>query len=64
MSDVQVGSVWRDNDPRSSGRVVRVQAIADGFAICRTGKRGDGRATRIRLDRFRETRQAGYTLLG
>lgn len=61
---VEPGQVWRDNDPRSPGRVVRVQALDGRYAVCRTGKRGEGRATRIRVDRFCETRQNGYTQVG
>lgn len=38
MSDnpnaVRPGQVWADNDPRSAGRTLRVDAIEDGKAVC------------------------------
>lgn len=64
MNDVAIGQVWRDNDPRMTRRVFRVVSITEAYAICRAGKRGQGRGTRIRLDRFRETWINGYTLVG
>lgn len=33
---VRVGQIWADNDPRSAGRTLRVDAIVDGKALCTT----------------------------
>lgn len=53
---IEVGSLWRDRDPRMSGRTVRVESVEEG----RTGyervyyKHSSGRGARLssRLDRF------------
>lgn len=34
MTEVKPGQVWADNDPRSAGRTLRVDAIEDGKAVC------------------------------
>lgn len=63
--NVQPGQVWVDNDPRLHGeRKIRVESVDDTHAVCvvvavRYG--GEGRPTRIRLDRFKPT-STGYRL--
>ena len=55
---VRVGQVWRDNDPRERGRLIRIMDIeTDGRARCSSR----GRTVRIRLDRFKPTSN-GYVL--
>jgi hypothetical protein len=34
MTDVQPGQCWADNDPRSAGRTLRVDAIDGDKAVC------------------------------
>ena len=34
MTDVRVGQVWADNDPRSRGRTIKVHAIEGTKAVC------------------------------
>lgn len=56
-----VGQVWKDIDPRG-GRTFVIVGIADGKAECRHPD-GEGRLSRIRLDRFRATARTGYVFL-
>lgn len=61
---VQVGDVWRDNDPRSSGREVIVESLDpagpnSGHANCKV--RSSGRHVRIRVQRL--LAGAKYTLM-
>lgn len=65
--DVRVGQVWRDNDPRSAPRHVRVVEIDGTYAtavlVNGAGRHwGRERRSRIRLDRFRPT-STGYRLV-
>lgn len=32
--EVKVGDVWKDNDPRSAGRTLRIDAIEGDRAVC------------------------------
>lgn len=64
--EVKVGQVWEDNDPRQQKqgvavRRIKVLEIADGKALCQHPS-GQGRKTKIRLDRFRPTK-SGYKLV-
>lgn len=71
---VKPGQVWADNDPRSEGRTLRVDEIDGEFAVCTIltdanpelrwagAKSTVGRATRIRLRRFRLV-STGYRYL-
>jgi hypothetical protein len=66
---VQPGQTWADNDPRSTGRTLRILAVTETHAIAEvlTGRgardnRAAGRTTRIRLDRMRPTAN-GYRLV-
>jgi len=34
MPDVRPGQVWADNDPRSTGRTIRVERIVRNEALC------------------------------
>ncbi|GGK61681.1 hypothetical protein Sme01_03500 [Sphaerisporangium melleum] len=69
-TSVRVGQVWGDNDPRSTGRKVRVVEVDDTHATVEAyihpGARHlhskPPRRSRIRLDRFRPT-ATGYRLL-
>jgi hypothetical protein len=45
------GQIWRDLDPRASGREIRILDIVGSFAICQRSS-GVGPKTRVRLDRF------------
>lgn len=47
MSEIPVGSKWRDNDPRCRHRVVIVLQVSEGFVYYRFIVR-----TRSRRDRF------------
>lgn len=58
---VKVGQVWRDEDPRQSGRTVEIMSVdhANGRAQVRlntvsynVSRNAIGRRTMIRLDRF------------
>jgi hypothetical protein len=72
--EVRVGSVWADNDPRSAGRTLRVDAIDGGKAVCTILTNTDsanvgwqqrdmrGKQTRISLTRFKPT-STGYRLV-
>lgn len=46
----EVGDTWRDLDPRSKGRLVKVVEVSD-VAIVQTV--GVSRRSRVRLDRFK-----------
>ena len=71
--DVRPGQVWADNDPRSAGRTLRVDAIDGDKAVCTILTNTDsanirwqqrdmcGKQTRISLSRFKPTR-TGYRL--
>lgn len=59
MSNVEVGQVWDDFDPRAAGRTVEVMEILGDHALVRLNTRSRnvsanaiGRRTKIRLDRF------------
>lgn len=72
--EVRPGQVWADNDPRSAGRTLRVDAIDGNKAVCTILTNTDstlvywqqrdmrGRQTRISLARFKPTR-TGYRLV-
>ena len=68
LPDVNTGQVWADNDQRSAGRTLRVDAVDGDRAVCTvltvatdsTAK--PGRQVRIALTRFRPT-STGYRLL-
>jgi hypothetical protein len=68
LPDVRVGQVWADNDSRSAGRILRVDAVDVRYAYCtvltaaRSGGRA-GRRTRIALERMRPI-STGYRLVG
>jgi len=64
--DVRVGQIWADNDPRSAGRYVIVEAVNDTHAmVAQCGPHGTihqkARRTEIRLTRMRPTSN-GYRL--
>lgn len=72
-TDVRVGQVWADNDPRSVGRTLEVVAVDSTHATCKvlTGRLPEVnngfvstpvKSTRVRLDRFRPT-ATGYKLV-
>jgi hypothetical protein len=59
MTEVEVGQVWEDTDPRQKGRTVEVMAVQPALAIVRLNTPGEGiskgaigRRTRIKLVRF------------
>ena len=59
MSNVEIGAVYEDTDPRSAGRTVEVMALDATHAkvrlntVTRNVSKGSiGRKTRIRLDRL------------
>lgn len=58
--EVKVGQVWADKDRRRGGRQLRVEQIADGYAVCSTRSHEQaefGRSRRrIRLDRMKRYR--------
>ncbi|MCC3333552.1 hypothetical protein [Nocardia abscessus] len=70
-TEIRVGQVWADNDPRSEGRTLKVVAIEMGFvrrAVCEPvteigGKPAKpGRTVRIKVDRMWPT-STGYRLV-
>jgi hypothetical protein len=69
VTEVRAGQVWKDNDPRSVGRTLKVLAVANERALCRvltdsaSATRSQvGRTTRIGLHRFKPN-STGYSLL-
>lgn len=70
LPTVLPGQVWADNDPRESGRTLRVDTTDTTHAVCtvltdrtqqRPGQPSAGKTTRIALRRFRPT-STGYRL--
>lgn len=62
MDAAKVGQVWQDNDSRPGHkRLLRVLRIESGYAFVQSPT-GQGRVTRIRLDRFRPN-STGYRLV-
>lgn len=65
---VHPGQTWADNDPRSEGRTLRVDAVDDGRAVCTVLTDVGGtpapprKPSLIRLGRFRAT-STGYRLV-
>jgi hypothetical protein len=57
---VKISQIWKDNDPRTDQRQLKVVKIEGEFAICENTRLK--RTTRVRLDRFRPGR-TGYTLV-
>lgn len=64
-----VNQIWQDNDPRSSGRQVRIVELTDTHALVvlhqprnPASSAKPGRRTRIRLDRFRPI-STGYRFI-
>ena len=63
-----VGQIWQDNDPRGSGRRIRIVEVGETHATVElhqprsTSSARPGRRTRIHLDRFRPT-STGYRYL-
>lgn len=66
MNDVQVDSVWKDNDKRMHERYLVVCRTDSTHAVCVRCDRFGGnrwkRAVRIRLDRFKPN-SSGYSLV-
>ena len=65
---VESGQIWADNDKRAKGRKVLIVTVDDVRALVETvsvakgrAKRGVGKRTFVRLNRFRST-STGYTL--
>lgn len=66
--EVKEGQVWSDNDKRLVGRKIQVVYVGSTGADIKVlaspaSPNTVGRIYSIRLDRFIETRQTGYTLL-
>ncbi len=65
-NSVSVGSLWQDNDPRTTpARYLRVTAIEGDKAVCEAWYDRPGsqaRTVRIRLDRFKPI-STGYRLI-
>ena len=60
--EVKVGQVWRDNDPRTDGRLIEIVKISNGFIRVKTI--GSNLATRISKSRFsRSSAKRGFTML-
>lgn len=74
LPDVRPGQVYADNDARSAGRTIRVDAIEGDKAVCTVLTNADyyqgdswqrdarGHSTRISLKRFKPT-STGYRLV-
>jgi hypothetical protein len=64
--EVKVGQRWRDCDPRMFGRVIRVESVEPGIAVCRQVLTDDGNPTgglvRISICRMRRNSR-GFTLI-
>lgn len=59
---VEEGQVWRDNDPRQAGRLVRIDSISNGYV--RVIGVQSGVKTRITKSRFsRSSAHRGYSLV-
>ncbi len=70
-TEIHVGSIWADNDPRCGGRTVKIVAIEMWDvhrAICEVRTNPDGkppvtgRVVRIKVDRLHPT-STGYRLI-
>lgn len=54
-----VGFVIEENDPRGGTRK-HIYDVDDGYALCRAGGLGDGRKSKVRIDRLYSAR---YTVV-
>jgi hypothetical protein len=68
-TEIRVGQIWADNDPRCKGRTVRIFGFDDaGRATCVVLTNADGkppaigRVVRIKVDRLHPT-STGYRLI-
>lgn len=61
--DVAVGQLYRDNDPRETGRVVRVTKLFNDF-FAHVENVDTHRKSRIRRKRLVTSGSRGYTYLG
>jgi len=60
---VAPGQVWNDEGLRRAAGPVLVISVDSGYAYCRDGRDGDGRARRIPLVWFDERRRGGLSLV-
>jgi hypothetical protein len=60
---VAPGQVWNDDGLRRSGGPLLVISVDCGYAYCRDGRAGDGRARRIPLGWFDSRRRGGLSLV-
>lgn len=60
MTEVKVGQIWQDIDPRMEGRQIEVIHVGNGFAACKNLK--TNKETRIALKRFKSN-ATGYKLI-
>jgi hypothetical protein len=59
MSEVRIGQLWKDNDPRVPNRYLKILDVKDGYAYARVLA---GKQTKIKLSRFKPT-STGYILI-
>lgn len=61
---IRPGQLWMDNDPRSTGRRLRVVEVDDRYAYCESpaGLGSKSRKSRILIDRLHPT-STGYRLI-
>jgi hypothetical protein len=69
VTEIQVGQIWADNDPRSAGRTLQVEVIDERYVRMRvltdgkaTVRSSVGRLYAISKDRLRPTKN-GYILV-
>lgn len=59
---VKEGQVWRDNDPRTDGRLIEIVKVSNGFIRVKTI--GSNLTTRVSKSRFaRSSAKRGFTML-
>lgn len=67
VTDVRVGQVWMETDPRAHARTFKILSIEGEKALVQNCRASDGSLTagknRILLRRFRSAGQRGYRLL-
>lgn len=51
-----VGDVWRDLDPRSKGREIKIGSVREAQGVAKVQSMRGGPQTTIRLDRFKASR--------
>lgn len=59
---VKVGQIWKDNDPRRAGRLIKVMEIEKNLNMAECLVVASKKVVKIKLERFCGSERKGYSL--